>query len=112
MYSRFEISIFRFESRLVYAMILDRLEKNYKKLKPWFDKSKTEAFRLYDKDIPEFPFLVDVYKDYVVVYDKTEYIDEGKNKDQIVVDAVKKLLKLDEDKVVLKKRQRQSGLNQ
>ena len=93
-------------------MLLARLEKNYRKLKPWFDKSKTEAFRLYDKDIPEFPFLVDIYKDYVVIYDKTEYIDEGKNKDLGVVEAVKKLLKLPDDKIVVKKRQRQSGLSQ
>ncbi len=97
-------------------MLLARLEKNYKKLKPWFDKSKTEAFRLYDKDIPEFPFLIDVYKDFVVVYDKTEFIDEGKNKDQVVLEAVKKLLQLSDEaanqKIILKKRQRQSGLNQ
>ena len=93
-------------------MLLARLEKNYKKLKPWFDKSKTEAFRLYDKDIPEYPFLIDIYKDYVVIYDKTEMIDEGKNKDSVVFEAVKNLLKLSEDKIVLKKRQRQSGLNQ
>lgn len=93
-------------------MLLSRLEKNYKKLKPWFDKSKTEAFRLYDKDIPEFPFLVDIYKDFVVVYDKTEMIDDGKNKDVIVVEAVKKLLNLSEEKIVVKKRLRQSGLNQ
>ncbi len=97
-------------------MLLARLEKNYKKLKPWFDKSKTEAFRLYDKDIPEFPFLIDVYKDFVVVYDKTEFIDDGKNKDLVVLDAVKKLLQLSDEaatqKIILKKRQRQSGLNQ
>lgn len=112
-YTLYEITLaIRAKRCHTYAMLLDRLEKNYKKLKPWFDKSKTEAFRLYDKDIPEFPFLVDVYKDYVVVYDKTEYIDEGKNKDQVVVDAVKSLLKLSDDKIVLKKRQRQSGTNQ
>jgi 23S rRNA (cytosine1962-C5)-methyltransferase len=97
-------------------MLLSRLEKNYKKLKPWFDKSKTEVFRLYDKDIPEYPFLVDIYKDYVVIYDKTELIDEGKNKDITVVDAVKKLLKftdeMADEKIVVKKRLRQSGLNQ
>lgn len=93
-------------------MLLGRLEKNYKKFKPWFDKSQTEVFRLYDKDIPEFPFLVDVYKDYVVIYDKTEIIDEGKNKEALVIDAVKALLNLSEDKIILKKRQRQSGTNQ
>ncbi len=93
-------------------MLSGRLEKNYKKLKPWFDKSKTEAFRLYDKDIPEFPFLIDIYKDYVVIYDKTELIDEGKSKDEAVVSAVKNLLQISDEKIIVKKRQRQAGTNQ
>jgi 23S rRNA (cytosine1962-C5)-methyltransferase len=97
-------------------MILNKLEKNLKKLKPWADRAKIEAFRLYDKDIPEFPFLVDVYKDYIVVFDKTEDIDHGKNKDVEVIAAVKKLFQLDDEsavkKIILKKRERQKGLNQ
>jgi 23S rRNA (cytosine1962-C5)-methyltransferase len=97
-------------------MIFNKLEKNLKKLKPWADRAKIEVYRLYDKDIPEFPFLVDVYKDYVVVFDKTEDIDHGKNKDTEVVTAVQKLFQLDDataaKKIVLKKRERQKGLNQ
>ena len=62
-------------------MIFNKLEKNLKKLKPWADRAKIEVYRLYDKDIPEFPFLIDIYKDYIVVFDKTEDIDHGKNKD-------------------------------
>lgn len=93
-------------------MILNRIEKNFKKLKPWADRAKIEAFRLYDKDIPEFPFLIDLYKDYVVVYDKTEEIDEGKNKDQEVISALKQFFKCDDDKIVLKKRVRQKGTQQ
>jgi len=97
-------------------MILNKLEKNLKKLKPWADRSKIQAFRLYDKDIPEFPFLVDIYKDYVVIFDKTEDIDQGKNKDLEVVSAVKKLFQWTDEaaekKIILKKRERQKGLNQ
>jgi 23S rRNA (cytosine1962-C5)-methyltransferase len=40
-------------------MIKNRLEKNFKKLKSWAEKNKIEAYRLYDKDIPEFPFLIE-----------------------------------------------------
>ncbi len=97
-------------------MIFNKLEKNLKKLKPWADRAKTEVYRLYDKDIPEFPFLVDVYKDYIVVFDKTEDIDHGKHKDTEVVIAIQKLFKFDDEtatkKIVLKKRERQKGLNQ
>lgn len=97
-------------------MIFNKLEKNFKKLKPWADRSKIEAFRLYDKDIPEFPFLVDVYKDFVVVFDKTEEIDQGKNKNDEIKFAIKKLFQMSDDvaakKIIFKKRERQKGNNQ
>jgi 23S rRNA (cytosine1962-C5)-methyltransferase len=93
-------------------MIKNRLEKNFKKLKSWAEKNKIEAYRLYDKDIPEFPFLIDVYKDYCVIYDKTEMIDQGKNKDAEVMQAAKEVLQIPMEKVLLKKREKQKGLNQ
>lgn len=97
-------------------MILNKIEKNYKKLKPWADRNKIEAFRLYDKNIPEFPFLIDLYQDYIVVHDKTEFIDEGKNKDQQVLQALKEYFKLSDaeaaEKIILKKRIRQKGTDQ
>lgn len=93
-------------------MLYSKLEKNLKKLKPWSEKNKIEAYRLYDKDIPEFPFLIDVYKDYIVIYDKTELIDEGKNKDQVTLQAVKDLFKCDDDHIIFKRRARQKGTDQ
>lgn len=99
-----------------FTMIFNKLEKNLKKLKPWAERAKTQAFRLYDKDIPEFPFLVDIYADFIVIFDKTEDIDIGKNKDAEVVAAVRKLFNLSDEvslkKIILKKRERQKGLNQ
>ena len=52
-------------------MFKNRLEKNYRKLKSWADRLGVEAYRLYDRDIPEFPFIVDKYKNYILVYDKS-----------------------------------------
>lgn len=93
-------------------MIKSKIEKNYKKLKPWSEKNQIEAFRLYDKDIPEFPFLIDVYKNYFVIYDKTELIDAGKNKEDSVVAAIKDLFNPADDKIIFKKRERQKGVQQ
>jgi len=92
--------------------IKNRIEKNYKKLNPWAEKNKIEAYRLYDRDIPEFPFLIDIYKDYCVVYDKTEVVDQGKNKDMAVLESLQSVLGIPMSKIILKKRERQSGLNQ
>lgn len=89
-------------------MIQNRLEKNYKKLKPWSERNRFEAFRLYDRDIPEFPYIVDIYKDYVVVYDKSDaFKDAGKNHLEPTIAGIKAVLKVDDSHILLKRRQRQ-----
>ncbi|MEK2647020.1 class I SAM-dependent methyltransferase [Bdellovibrio sp. BCCA] len=94
-------------------MIKNRLEKNFKKLKSWSERHQIEAFRLYDRDIPEYPFIVDVYKDHYVVYDKSDFIkDKDKNHLPHVTEALKALFKTSEDCIVIKKRERQEGLKQ
>lgn len=94
-------------------MIKNRLEKNYKKLKPWALRNHIEAFRLYDRDIPEFPFIVDIYKDFFLVYDKSiESIDKEKGHLPILLTAIKELFSVDDSHLILKRRERQKGLNQ
>jgi 23S rRNA (cytosine1962-C5)-methyltransferase len=41
----------------------NRLEKRYKHLKKWAKRSDITCFRIYDKDIPEIPLVVDIYED-------------------------------------------------
>ena len=93
-------------------MIQNRLEKNFKKLQQWSEKNKIEAYRLYDRDIPEFPFIVDRYKHYFVVYDKSQRIDEEKNHLPILIEALKNIFSVSDDKIIVKRRQRQKGLEQ
>jgi 23S rRNA G2069 N7-methylase RlmK/C1962 C5-methylase RlmI len=42
-------------------MLANRLDKRYKHLKKWAKRTGCGAFRLYDKDIPEIPLVLDVY---------------------------------------------------
>jgi 23S rRNA (cytosine1962-C5)-methyltransferase/23S rRNA (guanine2445-N2)-methyltransferase / 23S rRNA (guanine2069-N7)-methyltransferase len=59
----------------------NRLVKNQKKLKPYRQKNKIEAYRLYNKDIPEYPYLIDIYGDHAVVYEQGKRLadeDQGK----------------------------------
>lgn len=93
-------------------MIKNRLDKNSKKLKSWSQRHQIEAFRLYDRDIPEYPFIVDIYKDHFLIYDKSEFIDKDKNHLPHVMDALKALFKCSDEQIVLKKRERQEGLKQ
>lgn len=93
-------------------MIKNRLEKNYKKLKSWAERAQIEAYRLYDRDIPEYPYIVDIYKDHFLIYDKSDLRDVEKNHLPHVQDALKALFKCDDSKIVIKKRERQEGLKQ
>jgi 23S rRNA (cytosine1962-C5)-methyltransferase/23S rRNA (guanine2445-N2)-methyltransferase / 23S rRNA (guanine2069-N7)-methyltransferase len=51
--------------------INNRLKKNYDKISAWAKRNHVEAFRVYDRDIPEYPFILDLYKDIAVIYDKS-----------------------------------------
>lgn len=94
-------------------MIQNRLEKNLKKLKPWAQRAKIEAYRLYDRDIPEFPYIVDIYGAFILVYDKSDpLMDSGKNHLPTLIEAIKNLFKVAEANIILKKRVRQEGANQ
>jgi len=94
-------------------MIKNRIEKNLKKLKPWAERNKIEAYRLYDRDIPEFPFIVDVYKDQLVIYDKSEeHVDQKKNHFPLLLEALKEIFSLPENNIVIKRRERQEGPQQ
>jgi len=90
-------------------MIQNRLEKNLKKLQAWAEKNQIEAYRLYDRDIPEFPFIVDRYKKYFVVYDKSELIDEDKVHLPLLLEALKKIFNIQTSEIIVKKRQKQKG---
>jgi 23S rRNA (cytosine1962-C5)-methyltransferase len=42
-------------------MLINRLKKKARKLDPWARRRGLEAYRLYDRDIPEIPLVVDRY---------------------------------------------------
>lgn len=93
-------------------MIRNRLEKNWKKLNPWAQQLKLDAVRIYDHDIPEFPFFIDKYLQYLVIYDKTDTRDIGKNQLEQVIAALQSIFGCSADEIIVKKRERQKGENQ
>jgi len=42
-------------------LLFNRLSKRYRHLKKWARRTGTNAFRLYDRDIPELPLVLDLY---------------------------------------------------
>jgi len=45
-------------------MFYNRLKKRYKHIKKWAKRCGVYAYRLYDKDIPEIPVIVDLYTEH------------------------------------------------
>ena len=58
------------------SALKNRLVKNQKKLKSYLTKNKIEAYRLYNKDIPEYPYLIDIYGDKAVIYEQGKKLSE------------------------------------
>ena len=70
-----------------WSELINRVKKNLKKLKS-FSKKGIVCYRVYDRDIPDFPFIVDRYQDELVVYIRAkknfyEKYPERSNEDDI-----------------------------
>lgn len=95
---------------------INRLKKNQKPVVKWAKKENIEAYRVYDGDIPEYNFAVDVYGDSVVMneYAPPKTVDGDKARKRME-DALLLLidhLDVDLRKVSLKVRQKQKGAHQ
>ena len=93
--------------------IRNRLEKNAKKIVPWAERLRLEAYRLYERDIPDYPYIVDRYKDHFVVYDRSDDVIDSKAEKQEhfpeLINAIKELFRVDDARLIIKRRARQKG---
>ncbi len=46
-----------------FSAFFNRLRKNYRHWGKWARRQKISCYRVYDRDIPEFPLAVDIYHD-------------------------------------------------
>ena len=97
-------------------MFANRLQKNLKQLGKWARREQVECYRLYDADMPEYAVAVDLYKDWVHVqeYAAPRSIDPEKAQARLldVLAAIPRALGVSQERVVLKRRERQSGTRQ
>ncbi len=95
-------------------MIFNRLQKNYKRLKKWANRLELDAYRLYDRDIPEYPYIVDLYGDQIVVFERIHWeIDAEKGEHrEYLLEALQKLFSIPREKIIYKERQKKSGNEQ
>ena len=97
-------------------MFANRLQKNLKQLGKWARKEGVQCYRLYDADMPEYAVAVDLYGDWVHVqeYAAPRTIDPEKAQARLLdaLAAIPVALGIDSSKVVIKRRERQSGTRQ
>lgn len=90
------------------SAIANRLKKNWDKLKPWASKLEIEAFRLYDRDIPEYPFIIEIFGSSAVLWDRRDdQLDQGKEKNFDDTLSAITALGIPRENLVIKRRARQ-----
>lgn len=59
-------------------MFANRLAKMYKHITKWAKRKGISCYRIYDHDIPQFPFAIDRYEDciYISEYETGYYMDD------------------------------------
>ncbi len=97
-------------------MFANRLQKNLKSLGKWAKKAGVECYRLYDADMPEYALAIDLYRDWVHVqeYAPPRSIDPEKAQTRLLdaLAAIPVALGIPSEKVIVKRRERQSGSKQ
>ena len=100
--------------------LLNRLQKNAKHLQRWAKRNDVSCYRIYDADLPEFSFALDVYQSeissdtrwyHLQEYQAPKTIDPNVAAQRIewAKAAVQKVFDIDEAQLFCKTRQRQQG---
>jgi len=97
-------------------MFANRLKKNYDHLQKWAKRSQVGCYRVYDADLPEYAFAIDLYNDHAVLQEYTApaSIDAHKAEKRSldVIQAVPGVLGIPAENLVIKRRKQQKGTNQ
>lgn len=97
-------------------MFANRLQKNLKQLGKWAKREQVSCYRLYDADMPEYALAIDLYQDWVHVqeYAAPRSVDPEKAQARLfdALAAIPQALGIDQSRVVVKRRERQSGTRQ
>lgn len=95
----------------------NRLIKRRRHLAKWARREKVAAYRVYDRDIPEFPFAVDDYHGSVViqVFETKRIPGEGDELELLIQQArtvIARVFEIPDERIFVKLRRRQKGISQ
>ncbi|MEO8496437.1 MAG: bifunctional 23S rRNA (guanine(2069)-N(7))-methyltransferase RlmK/23S rRNA (guanine(2445)-N(2))-methyltransferase RlmL [Planctomycetota bacterium] len=93
-----------------------RLKKRARHLRRWPTKQGITCYRIYERDIPEIPLIVDRYEDHLHIaeYERPHERDLGQHEDwlDLMVQTAGEALDVPADKIFFKRRERQRGAKQ
>jgi len=104
-------------------MFANRLQKRFRHLKKWALRTGVQAWRLYDRDIPEIPLVLDFYGDCSALQDavlsgalyKRPYEKDEEEEDRwlsAMKESAAFALGIKPSNIFLKQREKQKGLSQ
>ncbi|MDG2459664.1 MAG: bifunctional 23S rRNA (guanine(2069)-N(7))-methyltransferase RlmK/23S rRNA (guanine(2445)-N(2))-methyltransferase RlmL [Luminiphilus sp.] len=94
--------------------LVNRLQKNLRRLKSWLARENITCYRVYDADIPEYSVAIDCYEGrvHVAEYAAPAEIPAAKTAERLeaVLDAVQSVFDItDRSAIAVKRRKRQKG---
>ena len=99
-----------------FQMFENRLQKVFKHISKQAQKNNISCYRIYDRDLPEFPLIIDIYKDCVYV---AEYKSKHKLSDEEYqnwmnesLEIIVKITQINKEQIFIKTRERQKGEQQ
>ena len=103
--------------------LLNRLQKNSKHLRRWAKRNEVNCYRVYDADLPEFSFALDVYQSevnpaihwyHLQEYQAPKTIEEkiAESRIELAKQAVKQVFEIEEQYLFCKTKKRQRGKQQ
>lgn len=96
-----------------YLMFRNRLEKVYKHLSKQAKRQGISCYRIYDHDLPEFPFIIEIYEDklYVSEYKRKHSLSDEEHEEWLAQcsKVMSEVMEVDEEDIFIKMRKRKEG---
>jgi 23S rRNA (cytosine1962-C5)-methyltransferase len=99
-----------------FDMFANRLAKMYKHISKWARRQGITCYRIYDHDVPQFPFAIDKYESYLYVTEyETDYYMDEEDRELWFLRCLSKIAEQTDtmiDKIFIKTRKQQKGKKQ
>lgn len=97
-------------------MLANRLRKNDQHLQKWAKRHQISCYRVYDADLPEYAYAIDLYNNYAVLQEYAPPASipahKAERRSLELIQTVPAILGIAPDKLILKQRKHQKGKTQ